>query len=75
MKQSKVDPQNFSKMPPVLHHRHNAGLEISQERHLPCITKILGFGFMAYIHVYGKMLRSSKFSFALQPKALVNMNG
>ena len=44
-------PQNFSKMLPVLHHRHNAGLEISQDRHLPCITKILGFGFMAYTYM------------------------
>ena len=49
-----------------------AGLEISQNRHLPCITKIIG--------IYGKKfnchyIEISKFSLALQPEALVNTSG
>ena len=55
----------------VTHGRISApGLEISQNRHLPCITKI--------IDIYGKQLFSleiSKFSLALQPEALVNTSG
>ena len=48
-----------------------AGLEISQNRHLPCITKFFG--------IYGKIInlhwKSSKVSLALQPEALVNTSG
>ena len=48
-----------------------AGLEISQNRHSPCFTKIIG--------MYGKTdnlpWKLSKFSLALQPEALVNTSG
>ena len=48
-----------------------SGLEISQNRHLPCITKFFG--------IYGKIInlhwKSSKVSLALQPEALVNTSG
>ena len=48
-----------------------SGLEISQNRHLPCITKFFG--------IYGEIInlhwKSSKVSLALQPGALVNTGG
>ena len=48
-----------------------SGLEISQNRHLPCITKNFG--------IYGKNIhlhwKSSKVSLALQPEVLVNTSG
>ena len=48
-----------------------AGLEISQNRHLPSITKCFG--------IYGKNInlhwKSFKISLALQPEALVNTSG
>ena len=48
-----------------------AGLEISQNRHSPCITKFFG--------IYGKIItlhwKSSKVLLALQPEALVNTSG
>ena len=45
---------------------NKAGLEISENRHLPCITKNIGI----YVS-----LEISKFSLALQPEALVNTSG
>ena len=48
-----------------------AGLEISQNKHLPCITKIIGiYGKNIYLHC-----KPSKVSLALQPEALVNTSG
>ena len=48
-----------------------AGLEISQNRHLPCITKIIGiYGKNIYLHC-----KPSKVSLALQPEPLVNTSG
>ena len=48
-----------------------SGLEISQNRHLPCIKNLFG--------IYGKIInlhwKSSKVSLALQPEALVNTSG
>ena len=48
-----------------------AGLEISEDRHLPCITK-------KYWHIWGKILFSiekSNYSLALLPEELVNTSG
>ena len=48
-----------------------AGLEISQNWHLPCITKIIDiYGYNINFH-----WKSSKIPLALQPGALVNTSG
>ena len=48
-----------------------AGLKISENRHLPCITKIIGiYGGKFYFPI-----EISKFSLALHPQELVNTSG
>ena len=51
---------------------YSTGLKISWNRHLPCITKIIGIYYMGIFLIFSRKI---KFSLALQPEALVNTSG